>query len=144
MDGHYTIGELARKLGLSPRTLDYYTRQGLLHPEQAGGGHGYRRYTEEDVRRVSWIKRLQAHKFSLDEIRSVLNSDGKAKGRSTRGAMEQMDLDLRKLKRLVEEARSLNSAVDQPVLKAIAGQAVQRATALCSILVTLLQDLPPL
>ena len=68
-EGKYTIGEFARLLGVSPRTIDFYTRQGLLHPDQNGRGHGYRHYTEDDRRRVSLIKQLQARKFSLQEIR---------------------------------------------------------------------------
>jgi len=62
-EGNYTIGEFARLFGVSPRTIDFYTRQGLLHPEQGGRGHGYRHYTEEDRRRVSLIKQLQVNKF---------------------------------------------------------------------------------
>jgi DNA-binding transcriptional MerR regulator len=70
MDGeNYTIGEFAKLLGLSPRTIDFYTRQGLLRPQQAVRSHGYRHYTEEDRRRISLIKQLQAKKFSLQEIR---------------------------------------------------------------------------
>jgi MerR family copper efflux transcriptional regulator len=142
--GNYTIGEFAKLLGLSPRTIDFYTRQGLLHPEQPGRGHGYRHYTEDDRRRVSLIKQLQAKKFSLQEIRGVLESDGRKDGRSVTEAMEQVALDLEKLRALVEERRSSTSALNQPALRAAATETLQRATALCSMLVTVLQDFPPL
>ncbi len=145
MDGaNYTIGEFARMLGLSPRTIDFYTRQGLLHPEQSGRGHGYRHYTEEDRRRVSLIKQLQAKKFSLQEIRRALEEvDGKGKIASPAVVLERVTLDLEKLRAAIEEVRSSASILDQPAVRAVAMEALQRATALCSALVTILHDMPP-
>jgi len=131
-------------LGLSPRTIDFYTRQGLLHPEQSGGGHGYRRYTEEDRRRVSLIKQLQAKKFSLQEIRQALEISGKKNTASSTEVMEQVTLELEKLQAAIEEIRSSASIMDQPAVRAVATEALQRATALCSVVVTLLNDMPPL
>ncbi len=141
--GNYTIGEFARLLGVSPRTIDFYTRQGLLHPEQAERGHGYRHYSEEDRRRVSLVKQLQARKFSLQEIRQALDSGKRKDDSSALEFMEQVALDLERLQSRVEESRSSASLKDQPAIRAIATEALQRATALCSVLVTLLQDLPP-
>jgi DNA-binding transcriptional MerR regulator len=140
----YTIGEFARILGLSPRTIDFYTRQGLLHPEQPERGHGYRHYTEGDRNRVALIKQLQGRKFSLQEIRQVLNSPGGRKAGSAVELMEQVTTDLDRLQGLIQETRSSSYATDQPVLRAVATAALQKATGLCSLLVTLLQDIPVL
>ena len=142
-NGKYTIGEFARHLGVSPRTVDFYTRKGLLHPVQNGRGHGYRRYTEEDRRRVSMIKQLQARKFSLQEIRRMLESyDGK-EGTSPVEAMEQVALELEKLQSQVEQARGKTTLpLNHPAMRAVATEALQKATALSSVLVTFLQDLP--
>ncbi len=140
-EANYTIGEFAKLLGLSPRTIDFYTRQGLLHPEQSGRGHGYRHYTEEDRRRVSLIKQLQAKKFSLQEIRQALEISGKEDTVSP--IEEQVILELEKLQAAIEEIRSSASILDQPAVRAVATEALQRATALCSVVVTLLNDMPP-
>ena len=140
--GNYTIGEFARLLAVSPRTIDFYTRQGLLHPAQPARGHGYRRYTQEDRRRVSLIKQLQANKFSLQEIRQVLDSSSRKDVSSAVEAMEKMALDLKRLQSLVKNTRSSASKLNQSAIGALATEALQRATALCSVLVTLLQDLP--
>jgi DNA-binding transcriptional MerR regulator len=142
-EGNYTIGEFARLLGLSPRTIDFYTRQGLLHPEQSGRGHGYRHYTEEDRRRVSLIKQLQAKKFSLQEIRQALETNGNTSSNSPAEVMERVTLELERLQASIEEIRSSASVLDQPAIRAVATEALQRATALCSVVVTLLHDLPP-
>ncbi|HXZ34836.1 MAG TPA: MerR family transcriptional regulator [Thermodesulfobacteriota bacterium] len=144
MDGdNYTIGEFAKMLGLSPRTIDFYTRQGLLHPEQSGRGHGYRHYTEEDRRRVSLIKQLQSKKFSLQEIRQALEISGKEKTVSSAEVREQVTVELERLQAAIEEIRSSASILDQPAVRAVATEALQRATALCSVVVTLLNDMPP-
>jgi DNA-binding transcriptional MerR regulator len=140
--GNYTIGEFARLLAVSPRTIDFYTRQGLLHPAQPARGHGYRRYTQEDRRRVSLIKQLQANKFSLQEIRQVLDSSSRKDVSSAVEAMEKMALDLKRLQSLVKNTRSSAFILNQSAIGALATEALQRATALCSVLVTLLQDLP--
>ena len=142
-EANYTIGEFAKLLGLSPRTIDFYTRQGLLHPEQSGRGRGYRHYTEEDRRRVSLIKQLQAKKFSLQEIRQALEIDGNKTNIPPAEVMEQVTLELERLRASVEEIRSSASVLDQPAIRAIAAEALQRATALCSVVVTLLHDIPP-
>ena len=142
--GNYTIGEFSRLLGLSPRTIDFYTRQGLLRPEQSGDGHGYRHYSEEDRRRVSLIKQLQARKFSLQEIRQALETGGKKNAASPVEAMEQVALELERLQAAIEEIRSSASVLDQRAVRAVATEALQRATALCSVLVTILNEMPPL
>ena len=131
----YTIGEFARALGLSRRTIDFYTRQGLLHPDQAGSGHGYRRYREEDRCRVTLIKQLQARKFTLQEIRQALQSNRDPNAASVVGAMEKVAIDLQKLQHLIEKTRSWAPAGDQQAVRAMATEALQRATTLCSLLV---------
>jgi DNA-binding transcriptional MerR regulator len=141
---NFTIGEFSRLLGLSPRTIDFYTRQGLLHPEQSGDGHGYRHYTEEDRRRVALIKQLQAQKFSLQEIRQALETNGSRNTAPSAETVAQVALDLERLQASIEEIRSSALALNQPAIRAVATEALQRATGLCSVLVTILHDMPPL
>jgi MerR family copper efflux transcriptional regulator len=141
-DGNYTIGEFAKLTNSSPRTIDFYTRQGLLYPEQLRRGHGYRHYTEGDRRRVALIKQLQARKFSLQEIRQILDSNSRENAPSAVEAMERVASDLEKLRNLIQETRSAALATSQPAMRLVAAEALQKATALCSLLVTLLQDMP--
>jgi DNA-binding transcriptional MerR regulator len=66
-----TIGVLARRLSIHPRTLRYYERIGLLTP----AGHtdtGYRLYSEREAQRVAFIRRAQTFDLSLDEIAGIL------------------------------------------------------------------------
>ena len=141
-NANYTIGEFSRALGLSPRTVDFYTRRGLLHPEQPSPGHGYRHYTEEDCRRVALIKQLQAKKFSLQEIRQILEVPSDPKTPSVVEALEQIAVDLERLHNIVLENHAAAKVVETPAMRAVATDALQKATGLCSLLVSLLQEMP--
>ncbi|MBI3399307.1 MAG: MerR family transcriptional regulator, partial [Deltaproteobacteria bacterium] len=56
MDRLFTIGTLARRVGVNIQTIRYYERRGLLQPSKrvrAGiTGIGYRMYDEDAVRRL--------------------------------------------------------------------------------------------
>ena len=71
-----TIGKLARAGGVGVETIRYYQRRGLMQtPVRSGGdgwGGGIRRYGEEDVRRLRFIRAAQAAGFTLDEIGELL------------------------------------------------------------------------
>jgi len=66
-----TIGALAKRAIVNPRTLRYYERIGLLAPS-ARTDAGYRLYTERDATRLSFIRRAQALGLSLTEIADVI------------------------------------------------------------------------
>ncbi len=62
------VGELARRTGISIRTLHYYEEIGLLDPpRQATSGH--RIYGVEEVARLQQILSLRQLDLPLDEIR---------------------------------------------------------------------------
>lgn len=48
------IGELARRAGVSVRSLRYYEEQGLVQADRTSGGH--REYEESDVDRVVFVQ----------------------------------------------------------------------------------------
>ena len=71
----WKIGDLARRTGLTVRTLHHYDSIGLLSPaERSQGGH--RVYGEDDVRRLYRIVSLRSLGFPLDAIAGVLDRDG--------------------------------------------------------------------
>jgi DNA-binding transcriptional MerR regulator len=141
-NGNYTIGEFSKVLGVSPRTVDFYTRQGLLHPAQPSPGHGYRHYTEEDCRRVALIKQLQARKFSLQEIGQILESSLNPETPSAVETLEQIALELGRLHNRVLETHAAAKGASAEAMRAVATDALQKATGLCTLLVSLLQEMP--
>lgn len=65
------IGELARKVGLSIRTLHYYDEIGLLSPSGRTAA-GHRLYNDRDIIRLQRVISLQQLGFALKEIRACL------------------------------------------------------------------------
>jgi DNA-binding transcriptional MerR regulator len=66
------VGELARRTGLTVRTLHHYDAIGLLKPSLHTEA-GYRLYTAGDVARLQQVRSLRQLGFSLDEIRDCLD-----------------------------------------------------------------------
>ena len=66
-----TIGELATRAGLTPDTLRYYERLGLL-PSVPRTGSGYRLYHPTTAERLAFIGKAKALGLTLDEVREVL------------------------------------------------------------------------
>ena len=62
-----TIAEVAKKFGLTPDTLRYYERIGLLRNINRSPG-GIRDYTEEDCRWVSYMKCMRAAGVSVETL----------------------------------------------------------------------------
>lgn len=66
----YAIGDVARKVGLTPRTIRYYEDIGLLNSVRRVEG-GRRVYTEADLRRLKFIQRLKVLGLTLDEMKEL-------------------------------------------------------------------------
>jgi MerR family transcriptional regulator, thiopeptide resistance regulator len=67
------VGELARRTGVSVRTLHYYDEIGLLQPSQLTRSR-HRMYGTGELMRLQQIKSLRQLGFSLDEIRACLDA----------------------------------------------------------------------
>lgn len=68
-----TVGQMAKKMDVSVRTLQYYDRIGLLKPSAASEGRR-RLYSQKDMVTLHQILSLKYLGFSLDEIKSMLVS----------------------------------------------------------------------
>ena len=63
----YRITAFAEKCGVNKETIRYYEQKNLLQ-EPSRTKAGYRIYSDDDVKRVWFIKRIQELGFSLNEI----------------------------------------------------------------------------
>ncbi|PKU25313.1 MerR family transcriptional regulator [Telmatospirillum siberiense] len=70
MDKIYSVTELARELGVTPRTIRFYEDQGLIAPQRAGNT---RVYSYRDRARMILILRGKRLGFSLRDIREFLD-----------------------------------------------------------------------
>lgn len=73
-DGKMTIGELARRTGMTIRNIRAHQTRGLLPPPEVHGRTGY--YGEEHVARIELTREMQAEGLNLEAIRRVLESTG--------------------------------------------------------------------
>ena len=69
--GYMTVGEVAKKMDVTVRTLQHYDKEGLLSPSATSGG-GRRLYTDKDIIKLHQILTLKHLGFSLDDIRNRL------------------------------------------------------------------------
>ena len=67
----YLISEFAEKSGVNKETIRYYENKKLLE-EPTRTDSGYRLYSDEDIKRVKFIKQIQDLGFSLREIYKLL------------------------------------------------------------------------
>lgn len=70
---YMSVGELAKKMGVTVRTLQYYDREGLLSPSSVSDG-GRRLYSDMDIVKLHQILSLKSLGFSLLEIKSKLTN----------------------------------------------------------------------
>src|SRR5687768_13714599 len=69
------VGELARRTGLTSRTLHHYDEIGLLKPSLHTEA-GHRLYTAADVARLQQVLSLRQLGFGLEEVKECLDRPG--------------------------------------------------------------------
>lgn len=106
-----SIGSLARKAGLNPSRIRYYEDIGLL-PEAVRGGGDQRRYTEDDLKRLVFIKRCRDFGFSLKQVRELLGlSISKDRDCAEVGKISAGHLD--EIREKIKELQSLEKALSE-------------------------------
>ena len=68
----FSIGEMARVLGVTRRILLNYEEKGLITPDQKDGAAGNRYYTVDTMTKARTVRILQKQGLSLCEIRAYL------------------------------------------------------------------------
>ena len=117
--GYMTVGEVAKKMEITVRTLQYYDREGLLSPSAVSDG-GRRLYTDKDIVKLHQILSLKHLGFSLDDIKNrliPLDTPGEMaaalaeQAAAVREKLESLSECLRELEMLREEVLQMQ-AVD--------------------------------
>ncbi len=83
-----SIGQVAEAVGVAATALRYYEREGILSPTNRSKA-GYRLYDETAVRRLRFIRSAQAVGFTLDDIRALLQVDGRSSCKNVQGLIER-------------------------------------------------------
>jgi DNA-binding transcriptional MerR regulator len=116
-----TIGKVAERAGVNIQTLRYYERVSLL-PKPRRSGAGYRLYTEETIRIVSFVKRAQELGFTLREVKELLRlrTAGLTRRAAVRAAAEAkvVDIDAR-----IEDLTAIRGALASLLASCACGHA---------------------
>lgn len=111
---HLRIGALAERTGTNAPTIRYYEEIGLL-PRANRQASGQRAYGDQDVKRLTFIRRCRNFGFSIDHVRSLV---ALAQDRE-RSCMEARDLAQEHLEAVREKLNELK-ALEQSIADFIA------------------------
>lgn len=104
----YTIGQVAKKLGLTAHTLRYYDKEGLL-PFVKKGSSGARVFEDDDLDWLLILECLKATGMHLKDIKKYM--DLCLIGDST--LQERMNMFVRQKKRIEEKMQQLNKYMEK-------------------------------
>ncbi len=106
-----TIGTLAKAAGVNVETIRYYQRRGLLQ-EPPKPPAGYRRYSQESLHQVRFIRKAQGLGFTLEEISGLMQLDERKACKETRAAAAlKLDLIEKKLSEISRIRRALKRLI---------------------------------
>lgn len=119
--GLYTLGQLARRVGLARTSVLHYEALGLLQPRGRTDA-GYRHYGEAELERLRHIRRLRDAGLALADIRVLLGrsatDDPPGDGRPA-DLLEKRLLGLsQEVERLREQQRQLARLLAMPDVRA--------------------------
>jgi DNA-binding transcriptional MerR regulator len=105
-DAPLAIGEVARRLGISTRTLRYYQELGLVEPSGSSPG-GNRRYSDLDVARVQHIRELQdVMGLDLERIGVVVRAEDRLA--ALRAEINSAPVSPERMAEILREAMGIN------------------------------------
>lgn len=123
-----TIGRLARAAGVHVESIRYYQRRGLLGVPRRPTA-GVRRYGEDALARLRFIKRAQQVGFSLREVADLLKlqrgcRDARSLAAAKLVAVERRMADLARIRRVLGELIAkceTSGAGNCPIIESFSG-----------------------
>ncbi|ACM33604.1 MULTISPECIES: MerR family transcriptional regulator [Diaphorobacter] len=98
----FTIRKLADAAGVGVEAVRYYQRGGLLAaPDRVDGG--FRQYSDDNVRRLRFIKRAQALGYSLENVAELMSLS------STRDQLRVREITRERVAEIRERVADLQS-----------------------------------
>lgn len=100
----YTVNELATLAGVTPRTLRWYDKLGLLKPGRTTGA-GYRLYGPAEVERLQQILLYRELDLPLEEIRAILDDPTFDRQAALRSHLTALEKRRKRMDRLIETVK---------------------------------------
>jgi DNA-binding transcriptional MerR regulator len=118
------IGELARRTGVSERSLRYYEQRGLLSSERSPSGQ--REYAEQAVDRVIHIQELFAAGLRSAKIATLLpcmrDGDGGPSTRASERLVTELAAERTRLDHAIRDLENSREILDEVIVAASSGQ----------------------
>jgi MerR family transcriptional regulator, thiopeptide resistance regulator len=105
----YSVSQIARLAGVSVRTLHHYDQIGLLSPADRSGA-GYRRYRDDDLRRLQQILFYRELGFALSDITELVSEPGAEPAEHLRRQRELLAARLERTRRLIQAVETAMEA----------------------------------
>ena len=111
-----SIGEVAKAVGITRKTILNYETKGLIRPDQKDGITGNRYYTIDTFTQIRTIRVFQNLGLSLDEIREYFNASSDLSPMISRleKMRDELNLTIEKLK---ERTQTHNSTISEVVIE---------------------------
>ena len=133
----FTIGAIAKRVGVAIDTIRYYEREGLL-PQPARRASGYRSYDVSAIAQLLFIRRAKSLGFTLDEIRDLLALSADRQ-RGVRAVKQRALQRLAAIDTRIAELQRVRDGLEQ-LVEACPGHGAPEQ---CPILRALVQAEPP-
>lgn len=123
-DGFVRIGEMAKKYGVTLRTLRFYEDKGLLNPKREGST---RLYTRRDRARLKLILLGRKVGFSLRDVKQMMDLYDPA-GSNTRQLKLALDKSEKQMGRLQKQRLVIDEAIAElhGAMEAVRGMLAER------------------
>lgn len=108
------ISEVSRKYGLTPETLRYYEKEGLIGPVPKEKS-GVRNYREEDIKRIEFIKCMRSAGLEISFLKRYIKlfEQGESTVNERKLLLEEQRKILKsKLEKMQEAYDKLNYKID--------------------------------
>ncbi|AWH88496.1 Zn(2+)-responsive transcriptional regulator [Limnobaculum parvum] len=126
----YRIGQLAKLAGVTPDTIRYYEKQGMMSHDVRSEG-GYRLYTEQDLQRLKFIRYAKHLGFTLESIAELLSIRVEPEQHTCQESKSIVQARLGEVEKKLEELEHMRVSL-QRLSDACCGSA--HSSAYCSIL----------
>lgn len=132
MENTITVGQAARRSGLTPKAIRLYESKGLL-PVADRTESGYRTYSPRDVEVLRFIRRAKSLGLRLDEIKEIIDLE-RAGTQPCDTVLALLGTHIREIDRTMAELRTLKKALVRARDAAAASDQRGEAAIVCRII----------
>lgn len=104
--GYMTVGQVAKKIGITVRTLQYYDKESLFSPSSTSEG-GFRLYTEKQMEKLWRILLLRELGYQLNDIKEIMDNPNYDLRNSIEKHIEELTKKKGRLENLIGYARTI-------------------------------------